>query len=195
MTIEVRASCHRFSWEMKTGSTILNPNPSSNRWSEAVSCPQQGRRNSRVCCQLEKLWLVFWDEKGVILVNFLPRGTTVNSDRYIKTPRNPNTHLCQVRPTRKMSEVLLLCHSTRPSQSLDGQCCHIHHSPDFAPSDYHLFCPSKKNSLRGHITPMMRHCRTVFISGCRERTATSTRWQYMRLFKVREDCWQKWWIH
>jgi hypothetical protein len=52
---------------------------------------------------------VFWVEQGIIiLLKFLARGTTVNSDHYNETIRSLNAHLCQVYPIRKMSEVLLL---------------------------------------------------------------------------------------
>jgi hypothetical protein len=46
-----------------------------------------------------------WDKNGVILMNFLPRGTTKNSDHYTDTLGIPNDYLCRVCPTRKMSEV------------------------------------------------------------------------------------------
>jgi len=46
-----------------------------------------------------------WDKNGVILMNFLPRGTTKNSDHYIEILGIPNAYLCRVCPTGKMSEV------------------------------------------------------------------------------------------
>jgi hypothetical protein len=36
---------------------------------------------------------VFWDEKGVIFVSFLPRRTTVNSNCYIEALRSLNACL------------------------------------------------------------------------------------------------------
>lgn len=37
---------------------------------------------------------VIWDEKGVIFVNFLPRGTAVNSDHCNETLKCLNANLC-----------------------------------------------------------------------------------------------------
>jgi hypothetical protein len=69
-------------------------------------------------------------------VNSLPRGTTVNSARYIVTLRSLTAFLRQVRLARKISEMQLLCDNARPHTSfhfterllfvLDGQCYRIH---------------------------------------------------------------------
>jgi len=37
---------------------------------------------------------VIWDEKGVSYVNFLPRGTAVNSDHCNETLKSLNANLC-----------------------------------------------------------------------------------------------------
>jgi hypothetical protein len=75
----------------------------------------------------------------------LPRGTTLNADHCIETIRSLNACLCQVHPARKMSEVFHIhnnasctqvCASQRPSQILDGQCCHI--NPTVLTSHHHL---------------------------------------------------------
>ena len=50
---------------------------------------------------------VFWDIEGVILVDFMPKGTTINSDAYIDTLRKLKAKLRRVRPHLDMSKVLL----------------------------------------------------------------------------------------
>lgn len=49
----------------------INLNWSGNEWNGATLHPQGGR-NSRVHYQRKKLWLVFWGERGVILVIIWP---------------------------------------------------------------------------------------------------------------------------
>jgi len=34
---------------------------------------------------------VFWDRKGILLIDFMPPGTTINSDRYCDTLRKLKT--------------------------------------------------------------------------------------------------------
>ena len=41
---------------------------------------------------------VFWDSQGVILVNFLPKGVTINSEVYIETLRKLKAKIRHVRP-------------------------------------------------------------------------------------------------
>ena len=64
---------------------------------------------------------VFWDAQGIILLDFLEPGTTVNSERYITT---------------------LI--------KLKGKIAHtrLPYSPDLAPSNFYLFGPLKVG-LRG----------------------------------------------
>ena len=50
---------------------------------------------------------VFWDIEGVILTDFMPKGTTVNSDVYVDTLRKLKARLRRVRPHWDMSKVLL----------------------------------------------------------------------------------------
>jgi hypothetical protein len=47
---------------------------------------------------------ISWDGKGVIIVNFLPQVTTVNSFCHTETIRSLNACLDSVRPAREMSE-------------------------------------------------------------------------------------------
>jgi hypothetical protein len=41
------------------------------------------RTNSR--CRLLRVMKVFWDSEGILLVEFLERGATINSEQYVQT--------------------------------------------------------------------------------------------------------------
>ena len=105
---------------------------------------------------------VFWDIEGVILVDFMPKGTTINSDAYIDTLRKLKAKLRRVRPHLDMSKVLLQHDNAKPHTSLKTReviasfgwttVTHPPYSPDLAPSDYHLFGPLKEGVRGQHFT-------------------------------------------
>ena len=72
---------------MKPGFITMNLCRKDHPLNGVTPRPQEPR-NSKVNVQLEKLWrLCVWDIEGVILVDFMPKGTTINSDAYIDTLR------------------------------------------------------------------------------------------------------------
>ena len=105
---------------------------------------------------------VFWDIEGVILIDFMPKGTTINSDAYIDTLRKLKAKLRRVRPHLDMSKVLLQHDNAKPHTSLKTReviasfgwttVTHPPYSPDLAPSDYHLFGPLKEGVRGQHFT-------------------------------------------
>jgi len=104
---------------------------------------------------------VFWNRKGVILLDFLEPGQTINSDRYIGTLTKLKAWISRVRPEKKTT-FLLQHDNTRPHTSLKTVehtanlrwtvLPHPLYSPDLAPSDFHLFRPMK-DGLRGQHFP------------------------------------------
>jgi len=105
---------------------------------------------------------VFWDRKGVILLDFLEPGQTINSDRYIATLTKLKARISRVRPEKKKTTFLLQHDNARPHTSLKTVehianlgwtvLPHPPYSPDLAPSDFHLFGPMK-DGLRGQHFP------------------------------------------
>jgi histone-lysine N-methyltransferase SETMAR len=101
---------------------------------------------------------VFWDMHGVILVDIMPTGATINSESYVRTLQKLQKRLRRIRPTRAMQDVLLQHDNARPHSSLRTMevitkfgwtvVPHPAYSPDLAPSDYHLF-GKLKDGLRG----------------------------------------------
>jgi histone-lysine N-methyltransferase SETMAR len=111
-------------------------------------------QNQRLCCKV--IWTVFWNSEGVVLTDFLEKGATVNSERYIKTLKS-----LKKRITRKRAEnddVLLQQDNARPHTSATTSDTiarlgftvlpHPAYSPVLAPSDFHLF-PKLNKDLKG----------------------------------------------
>lgn len=92
---------------------------------------------------------VFWDRHGVLLVDFMPQGTTINSAAYCATLRKLRRAIQNKRRGLLSSGVLLLHDNARPHSADQTQelirsfgweqMDHPPYSPDLAPSDYHLF--------------------------------------------------------
>jgi hypothetical protein len=101
---------------------------------------------------------IFWDIDGMILVDVMARGETINSDVYIKTLKKLKLRYRRVRPNMNPGDMLIQHDNARPHTRLQTQeaiakfgwtaLLHPPHRPDLAPSDFHLFQPLK-DALRG----------------------------------------------
>jgi len=101
---------------------------------------------------------IFLDTDGVILVDVMARGETINSDAYIRSLQRLKQRYRQVRPKRNPGDMLIQHDNARPHTSLRTQEAiakfgwtvlpHPPYSPDLAPSDFHLFGPLK-DTLHG----------------------------------------------
>jgi len=99
---------------------------------------------------------VFWDIQGVLFLDFLPKGKTINSARYQETLKKLARCIRRKRPN--LQDVILHHDNARPhtAQATTAAIAakgwsvlpHPAYSPDLAPSDFHLFGPLKDN-LRG----------------------------------------------
>lgn len=97
---------------------------------------------------------VFWDRKGILLIDFLPRRATVNADRYCETLRKLRRAIQNKRRGMLTAGVVLLHDNARPHtahrtatvlQEFGWELFdHPPYSPDLAPSDFHLFLHLKK---------------------------------------------------
>lgn len=96
---------------------------------------------------------VFWDRKGILLIEFLPQGETVNALRYCETLKKLRRAIQNKRRGMLTKGVCLLHDNARPhtahvTTQLLGSFSwdildHPPYSPDLAPSDYHLFTSLK----------------------------------------------------
>ena len=97
---------------------------------------------------------VFWDRRGVLLVEFLPQDTTVNPAVYCETLKKLKLAIQNKRCQMLSATVLLLHDNAQPHSAAGTQDLitsfkweHMDHplySPDLVPSAYHLFLHLKK---------------------------------------------------
>src|SRR6266496_2694956 len=119
---------------------------------------------------------VFWDIQGVLLLDFLPKGETINSARYQETLKKLKCSIRRKGPS--LQEVILHHDNARPHTAqattaaiaVKGWSVLLHpaYSPDLAPSDFHLFDPLK-DYLRGQkfnddesVKAWIRYCSPEF---------------------------------
>lgn len=97
---------------------------------------------------------VFWDRKGLLLIEFLERGETINAARYCETMKKLRRAIKNKRRGMLTTGISLLHDNARPHTARATQelltsfgwdvLNHPSHSPDLAPSDYHLFTKLKE---------------------------------------------------
>lgn len=101
---------------------------------------------------------VFWDCEGVILIDVMPRGSTINSEAYVSTLTKLKKRFQRLRRHNNPGDVLIQHDNARPHTSLRTSehiakqgwtvLPHPPYSPDLAPSDFHLF-GALKDGIRG----------------------------------------------
>ena len=97
---------------------------------------------------------VFWDSKGILLIDSLERGLTVIANAYYETVRKIRRAIQNKIRGMLSSGIVLLHDNARPhTAARTAQCCNNiagkflttrPTAPDLAPSDYHLFMHLKK---------------------------------------------------
>ena len=102
---------------------------------------------------------VFWDAKGVIILNFLPKRSTITGVYYANLlDQLKKTAICEKRRDKLSKGVLLQQDNARVHTckvAMDAVernwyeiISHPAYSPDLAPSDFFLF-PNLKTDIRG----------------------------------------------
>lgn len=107
---------------------------------------------------LKVMATVFWDRHGLLLVDYLPKGETINEEYYIEVIWKLRRAIQNRRRGKLSKKIFLLHDNARPHsaqltrifiESLKWEIFdHPPYSPDLAPSDYHLFL-LLKNYLAG----------------------------------------------
>lgn len=101
---------------------------------------------------------VFWDARGIIFVDYLEKGKTINGEYYANLLQRLSDEIKKKRPHLAKKKVLFH-HDNAPAHTSAIAMAKIHelgfelvphapYSPDMAPSDYHLF-PNLKKWLGG----------------------------------------------
>jgi len=108
----------------------------------------------------------FWDQDGILLIYYLPKGQTINAEYYLSLLMQLKDILKEKRHG-KLPKVGLFLHDNAPAhralatqtnlnylgfQRLDHPPC----SPDLAPSDYHLFPGLNKQLKVCHFSSEMK---------------------------------------
>ena len=101
---------------------------------------------------------VFWDSKGIILIDYKPAGTSITGEYYANVIKQLRVAIKEKRRGKLAAGVLLLhdnapVNKSRVAQAAIRECKfkqlnHAPYSPDLAPSDYYLF-RNLKSHLRG----------------------------------------------
>ena len=105
---------------------------------------------------------IFLDQDGILLIDYLPKGQTINAEYYLSLLVQLKDILKE-KPRGKVTKVVLFLHDNAPAHrarvtqkklsSLGFQCLdHPHYSPDLAPSEYHLFLGLKKQLNGRHFS-------------------------------------------
>jgi len=105
---------------------------------------------------------IFWDQDGILLSDYLPKGQTINA-KYYSSLLVQTEGLLKEKRYGKVSKGVLFLHDNAPTHRafatqkklayLDLECLdHPPYSPDLAPSDYHLFPGLKKQSKGRHFS-------------------------------------------
>ena len=121
-----------------------------------TSSPKRPRKCLQTLSARKIMATVFWDREGVLLVDFLERGSTIISEPYCETMKTLRRKIQNKRRGKLSSKVLffddnaLLHMAKRTRRLLDHFGWKVlHHppySPDLSPRDYHLF-PNMKTWL------------------------------------------------
>jgi len=109
----------------------------------------------------------FWDQDGIILINYLPKGQTINAE-YNSSLLVQLKDISKEKRRGKVTKAVLFLHDNAPAHRalatqkklayLDSHCLdHPPYSPDLAPLDYHLF-PGLKKQVNGSQIFVRRRC-------------------------------------
>lgn len=128
----------------------------SMEWRKRTQKPSETAQHEKSAMKV--MAAVFWDVRGIILVEFLPANTTVTGNYYAQQMHRLRDAIKEKRRGLLGREVILLHDNAPPHKSLVAQAAvrdcgfaQLHHppySPDLAPSDYFLF-PNTKRYLKG----------------------------------------------
>ncbi|GBL87308.1 Histone-lysine N-methyltransferase SETMAR [Araneus ventricosus] len=125
----------------------------SKQWMHSHSPRRKPVKFKRTFSTKKCVATVFWDRKGVLLVEFMPRGTTITAASYSETLQRLRRAIQNKRRGMLSSGIVLLHDNARPHTAVATTILlqrfgwevfdHPPYSPDLAPSDFHLFAHMK----------------------------------------------------
>jgi len=141
---------------MKPGYITMTRRQSNNQWSGSIAAhPTTKIPSAKICCKI--LASILWDQDGILLIDYLPKGQTINAG-YCLSLQVQLKDILKANRHGKVTKVVLflhdnaLAHRALATQEklayLGFQCLdHPPYSPDLAPLDYHPF-PGLKKQLK-----------------------------------------------
>jgi len=125
---------------------------SNNQWSGGIAAHTAPKKFQVQKSAGKFLASIFWDQDGILLIDYLPKGQTINAEYAMEGHFEGKT-------LREIVKGILFLHENAPVHRalatqkkpvyLGFQCRdHPFYSQDLAPSDYHLF-PGLKRQLNG----------------------------------------------
>ena len=125
-----------------TGTQILK----KRKWKHPGSPPPKKFRTQPSASKV--MATVFWDSKGIILIDYKPAGTSITGEYYANVIKQLRVAIKEKRRGKLAAGVLLLhdnapVHKSRVAQTAIRECKyeqinHPPYSPDLAPSDYYV---------------------------------------------------------
>jgi len=126
-------------------------------WRHSGSAPPPSPKKIRVQKSAGRvLTSTFWDQDGILLIDYLPKGRTINAEYYPSLLVQLKDILKEKCRGKFTKGVLFLKDNAPPHRALATQkklaylgFQRLHHppySPNLAPSDYHLFRGLKKTT-------------------------------------------------
>jgi hypothetical protein len=68
----------------------------------------EGNKFKMQICTGDVMASIIWDSEGLLLMEFLKRGATVNSERHVRTLKKLKQRIRRVWPNRKVNRVLII---------------------------------------------------------------------------------------
>ncbi|KAF7266255.1 hypothetical protein GWI33_020292 [Rhynchophorus ferrugineus] len=140
----------------------LKSNWQSSEWTAHDEPAPKREKTQEAACKV--MASVFWDVHGIIFIDYLEKGRTINSDYYIALLNRLMDEIAEKRPHLKKKKVLLHqdnapCHKSVKTMVKIHEfgfelLAHPPYFPDLAPSDY--FRISKECSLVRHFRGIKR---------------------------------------
>jgi len=131
---------------------------SNNQWNSGIAAHPAPKKFQVQKSAGKVLASIFWDQDGILLTDYLPKGQTINAEYYSSLLVKLKDILKEKRCGKFTKRVLFLHDNALAHQALATQkkmaylgfhCFdHLPYSLDLAPPDYHLF-PGLKKQLKG----------------------------------------------
>ncbi|KAM8718589.1 hypothetical protein ACLKA7_001318 [Drosophila subpalustris] len=145
--------------ESKSCLDMFTRNKSSAEWHGAGESRPKRPKTQQLAGKV--MASVFWDAHGIIFIDYLQKGQTINSDYYMALLERLKDEIAKKRPHMAKKKVLFHQHNAPCHKSMKTMAKlnelgfellpHPPYSPDLASSDYWLFADLKK-MLRGHMS-------------------------------------------